>query len=237
MKCTNCAAEMTAMRLEAHLTPPVEIDVCKACQAFWFDKYEDLKISAASTLKLMKFIGENSSPATAPMAEALHCPRCASRLLLTHDLQRTTKFTYWRCGNEHGRFIGFLDFLREKNFIRTLSPKEINELREKIQTVNCANCGAAINLATDSLCAHCGSPLSVLDMNQPQRMLNQLQQAAEPRPIDPALPVELERVKRHMENILGSPGSGSDWLGDVSSSSLVHAGLSALARWLTNSGI
>jgi len=227
---------MMAMTLEAHYTAPVEIDVCKTCQTFWFDKYEDLKISAASTLKLIKFIGENSSPARMRVAEALHCPRCTSRLVLTHDLQRTTKFTYWRCGNEHGRFIGFLDFLREKNFIRTLSPKEINELREKIQTVNCANCGAAISLATDSLCAHCGSPVSILDLNQPQQMLNQLKQAAEPRPIDPALPLKLERVKLQTEKLF-APGSDSDWLSDVSSSSLVHAGLSALARWLTNSGI
>ena len=237
MKCTNCSAEMTAMTLEAHLTAPVEIDVCKTCQAFWFDKYEDLKISAASTLKLMKFIGENSSPAGAAMAAVLRCPRCGSRLLLTHDLQRTTKFTYWRCGDEHGRFIGFLDFLREKNFIRTLSPAEINELRRKIQTVNCSNCGAAISLATDSACAHCGSPISILDMKQPQQMLNQLRQAAEPRPIDPALPLELERAKRETESLFGPPGSDADWLGDVTSSSLVHAGLSALARWLNRSGI
>ena len=55
MNCPNCAAEMTAMTLEAHLTAPVTLDVCKACQAFWFDKYESLKLAAASTLKLMKF--------------------------------------------------------------------------------------------------------------------------------------------------------------------------------------
>src|SRR2546425_12797832 len=217
MKCTNCSAEMTAMTLEAHLTAPVEIDVCKTCQAFWFDKYEDLKLSAGSTLKLMKLIGENSSSASAPVTDQLRCPRCASRLLLTHDLQRTTKFTYWRCGSEHGRFIGFLDFLREKNFIRTLSPTEINELRGKIQTVNCSNCGAAINLATDSTCAHCGSPISILDMKQPQLMLNELKRAAEPRPIDPILPLELERVKRETEHWFGPTEPTPDWLGQIRS--------------------
>ena len=237
MKCSNCSAEMTSMTVEAHLTAPLTIEVCMPCQAFWFDKYEDLKISAASTLRLMKLIGENSSPSGTPLAEMLHCPRCGSRLLLTHDLQGTTKFSYWRCGDEHGRFIGFLDFLREKKFIRTLSPKEINELRQKIQTVNCSNCGASINLATDSICAHCGSPISILDMKQPQLMLHQLQQAAEPRPIDPALPLELESARRETEHLFGPTEAGSDWLSDASASNLVHAGLTAFARWLTKSGI
>ena len=139
MNCPNCAAEMTAMRLEAHLTAPVTLDVCKACQAFWFDKYESLKLAASSTLKLLKFIGESSSTAKAPLSDVLKCPQCGARLRMTHDMQRTTKFSYWNCGNEHGRFIGYLDFLREKNFIRPLSPKEIADLRQKIQNVNCSN--------------------------------------------------------------------------------------------------
>jgi len=59
---------MTSMTVEAHLTAPFTIEVCTPCQAFWFDKYEDLKISAASTLKLIQFIGENSSTARMPPA-------------------------------------------------------------------------------------------------------------------------------------------------------------------------
>ena len=227
MNCPNCAAEMTAMTLEAHLAPPVTIDVCKACQAFWFDKYESLKLAASSTLKLLKFIGESSSTAKAPLSDVLNCPRCGAHLRMTHDMQRTTKFSYWNCGNEHGRFIGYLDFLREKNFIRPLSPKEIADLRQKIQNVNCSNCGAAIDLATGSVCAHCGSPISILDMNQPQQMLNELKQAAEPRAIDPMLQADLELAQGHVEHLFK----------DDSSPSLVHAGLSAFAEWLAKSGV
>src|SRR6266700_2779159 len=215
MKCSNCSAEMTGMKMEAHLSAPVEIDLCTACQSFWFDKYEDMKLSSGSTLKLMKLIGENSSPQKHPYANILPCPRCSSHLVFTHDLQGNTRFSYWRCANEHGRFIGFLDFLREKSFIRALSAKEINELRQKIQTVNCSNCGASINLATDSICAHCGSAISILDMEQPQKMLNELKRAAEPRPIDPILPLELERVKRETEHWFGPTEPTPDWLGQI----------------------
>ncbi len=218
MNCPNCSAEMNAMTLEAHLSAPVEIDMCSPCQSFWFDKYEDMKLSTGSTLKLIKLIGENSSPSAAPYANVLPCPRCRSHLVFTHDLQRSTKFSYWRCANEHGRFIGFLDFLREKSFVRAVSAQEISELKEKIQTVNCANCGGAINLGTDSVCAHCGSPISILDVKQPQQWVNELKRAPEPLAFDPSL-------------FKVAPTD------DDSPASLVHTGLIAFAQWLTKSGI
>jgi Zn-finger nucleic acid-binding protein len=211
MKCSNCSAEMAAMTMEAHLSAPVAIDLCTPCQSFWFDKYEDMKLSPGSTLKLMKLIGENPSQKRAPYANVLPCPRCNSQLIYTHDLQGNTRFSYWRCPNEHGRFIGFLDFLREKAFIRALSAKEINELREKVQTVNCGNCGAAINLATDTVCAHCGSPISILDLKQPQQWVTELNQAPEPMKFDPAL-------------FKGEPDQP-------------HPVLNAFAQWLTKSGV
>src|SRR2546428_776736 len=183
MNCPNCATEMATMTLDAHLSAPVAIDLCTACQAFWFDKYESLKLSAASTLKLLKFIGEHSSSGKPSLSQLLRCPRCASQLKLTNDLQRSTRFSYWRCTNEHGRFISFFDFLREKNFIRTLTAHEIEDLRKNIQTVNCSNCGGPIDLVSASVCTHCGSPLSILDMKQPQQLLAQLKETAEPRPI------------------------------------------------------
>jgi len=225
------------MKLAGHASMPIEIDVCTACQAFWFDKYESLKLSPASTLKLMKLIGENSSPPKKLAEESLECPRCSSRLLPTNDLQRSTRFHYWRCGNDHGRFIRFFEFLREKNFIRQLSAKEIAELRENVQVVACSNCGAPIDLADASACAHCGSPISMLDMKQSHQMLAELQRAAEPRPIDPALPLELARVKRDVEAAFGPDNSDADWWNDAASSGLVKAGLGAIARWLTKSGL
>jgi hypothetical protein len=209
---------MDAMTMEAHLSAPVEIDMCTPCQSFWFDKWEDMKLSPGSTLKLLKLIGESSSPRSAPYANVLPCPRCRSHLVFTHDLQGNTRFSYWRCVNEHGRFIGYLDFLREKSFIRTMSAQEINELRQKIQTVNCANCGAAINLAADSACKHCGSPISILDVKKPQQWVSELKQAPEPLKFDPAL-------------------FKVDPANDDSSLSLVHAGLSAFARWLSSRGL
>jgi len=243
MNCPNCAGAMTNMALDAYMGASVDIDLCTACQAFWFDKYESLKLSPASTLKLMKLIGECSAkgrPAFSSfssLSSRLQCPRCDTDLLETHDLQRNTRFSYRRCENEHGRFISFFDFLKEKNFIRALSAQQIADLRKKIQIVNCSNCGAPIDLTTAAACAHCGSPISMLDMDQPQQLLNQLKQAAEPRSIDPTLPLELAHAKRHVDGLFGLHEPDADWWADASSSGLVEAGLSAVARWLTKSGL
>jgi hypothetical protein len=228
---------MAAMTLDGHEGTVVAIDVCTGCQTIWFDRYESLRLSPGSTLKLFQLIGERSASGKTPLQKVLRCPRCASRLLPAKDRQRNTPFQYWRCDREHGRFITFFDFLREKNFIRPLSAQQIAELRQNVQIVNCSNCGAPIDLKIDSTCRHCGSPISMLDMKQAHEMVAHLQQAAQPRPIDPSLPLELARARREVEASFASLESGAEWWHDVSSSGLVEAGLSAVARWLKKSGV
>ena len=225
------------MALDDRMRMPVDIDVCAACHAFWFDKYESLKLSPGSVLRLMKFIGENAAGGKTPFSESMACPRCAGKLRLTRDLQRSTRFTYFRCPNEHGRFIRFFEFLREKDFIRPLTPQQIEQLRQTVQTVNCSSCGAAVDLATGSVCAHCGSPLSMLDMKQSQQILDQLQKAAEPKPIDPTLPLKLAMARSEIERLAGPDGNDDLWSDLGAASGLVEAGLSAVARWLNKSGL
>jgi hypothetical protein len=218
---------MTAMTIDGHQGRPVAIDLCVTCQAFWFDKYESLQLAPASTLRLLKIIGERTSPGPTEFAAA-RCPRCSEPLRLTQDMQRNTRFSYFRCASDHGRFIRFFEFLREKNFIRPLSPQQLEELRHEIQIVNCSSCGAPIDLAVGSICAHCKSPVSMLDMKQPETLLAQLREAAEPKPIDPALPLELARAKRDVEALFPRKEEPAD---------LVHACLNSVARWLKNSGL
>jgi DNA-directed RNA polymerase subunit RPC12/RpoP len=169
---------MSRLPLEGKIGAPVEIDLCRACRAMWFDPYEDLRLAPAATLKVFEIISEPSAAAAMPLTGTLRCPRCQGRLLLTHDLQRTTPFQYWRCDAGHGRLMTYIDFLREKDFIRPLTPQQLDELKKNVQTINCSNCGAAIDLAKDSVCAHCGSAISMLDMQQMARMIGHLQAAA-----------------------------------------------------------
>jgi Transcription factor zinc-finger len=178
MICPSCAGDMTSLELGARSGSKLDIDLCPACRAIWFDRYEDLQMSPAGTLKVFGIISEQSGASPTPLTGALRCPRCQGRLLLTHDIQRATQFRYWRCDAGHGRLMAYIDFLREKDFVRPLTPQQLDELRQNVQTINCSNCGAAIDLAKDSVCAHCGSAVSMLDLQQMTRTISHLQAAA-----------------------------------------------------------
>ena len=166
-------------------------------------------------------------------ADAGKCPRCRGRLRKTHDMQRATRFEYFKCPNGHGRLTTFFDFLKEKDFIRPLTPQQIAELRRNMQVVNCSNCGAPIDLAKTTACTHCGSALSMLDMKQAEALVEQLRDADRSgKPVDPALPLHLARARREVDEAFRGVPDTETWFGDAASSDLVTAGLSALARWL-----
>jgi len=219
---------------DGHLGRSVVMDICHACQSFWFDTRESVALTPGATLALFRIIGEKLARPQHSDGELGKCPRCKGRLRRTRDMQRATKFEYLNCPNGHGRLITFFDFLREKDFIRPLTPQQIAELRQSVGTVNCSNCGGPVDLTKGAACSHCASPLSMLDMKQTERLVVQLQKAEDRAsgPVDPTLPIELERVRRETERAFDAFPNDPIWLGDVPSAGLVGAGLMALARWL-----
>jgi hypothetical protein len=236
MKCSNCGAQMTDWKLAGRLGKQFTIDVCTPCQAFWFDRHEDLGLAPASTLELMKYIGEHSSAPKAPFADRLMCPRCGSGLTLAHNMARNVRFVYWQCASQHGHFISFFDFLKEKNFIRPLSPAEIERLRETVQQVHCSNCGASVNLQGNSACPYCHSPISILDLKEQQQMLAQLKQAADAstKPLDPELPLKLAMAKAEASQYPFFIEHDSQiWADSALTLDLVVSGLRAVARWFS----
>lgn len=230
---------MEEASFDAHLGRRVQIDICHACQSFWFDAYESATLTPGATLSLFRIIGEKIARPRRTNADLAKCPRCKGRLRRTHDMQRATKFEYLSCPNAHGRLTTFFDFLREKDFVRPLTPLQIEELRRNVQSVNCANCGASVDVTVGAASAHCGSPLSMLDLKQAERLVAQLQKAEDRahQPIDPTLPIELERVRRQTERTFAGFRDDDLWTSVVSSSgadlNLVTAGLSLVSRWLS----
>ena len=234
MQCPRCQAAMESCALDGRTGEAIVTDICHACQAFWFDAHESPRLSPGSTLALFSVIGARAArPSAFTDGDVAKCPRCSGRLRLTHDRQRNTAFAYLRCPNGHGRLTTFFDFLREKDFVKPLSARQITELGQRLPAVNCSNCGAAVNLAAGGACTHCGSPLSTLDLPHAEELLSQLRHADEKdaRPIDPALPLRLAQARREVEQAFASERNSS-WTSDAASLGLVGAGLAALSRWL-----
>jgi Zn-finger nucleic acid-binding protein len=230
MICPGCGAAMTALTLDGHMGTQVEIDLCPVCQVIWFDKQESLRLAPSGTLRLFHVIAERRQASPSPLKPSMKCPRCGLSLLMTHDRQRNTPFAYWRCPREHGRLTTFFDFLREKDFVRPLSPAQLAELRASVQTINCSNCGGPIDLVHASACAHCGTAISMLDVPQIGRMVEQLRNASADQPtLDPTLPLRLELEKQHVETLFATLRAGRETAD--APFGLVELGLRALSHW------
>lgn len=223
---------MTSHTVAGQLGRSVTVDLCDPCQAIWFDPRESLQLTPGATLMLFRLIGEHVAKPHALASDTAKCPRCQSRLRRTQDMQRSTRFEYLRCPHDHGRLTTFFDFLKEKDFIRPLTPAQIAELRQNIQVVNCSNCGAPIDLAKRTDCEHCGSALSMLDMKQAEALVTRLREADRAdKTVDPALPLELARARRDADEAFKGLPQDMLW-GENQSFGLVGAGLASLARWL-----
>jgi hypothetical protein len=171
---------MTALSFERRLGGQSTVDFCFACQLIWFDPGESTSLSPGAVLEIFKALDEHRSDARTAPTGLLDCPRCQARLELTQDLQHTTRFSYLRCPFGHGRLSPFLQFLREKNFIRPVSGAELAALKAKVKSVNCSNCGAPVDLEHEIACSYCHTPISILDPQAVADTVRELQ-AAETR--------------------------------------------------------
>ncbi len=165
---------MEALSLQSHIGQPLMIDVCWPCHMIWFDHLESTSLSPGSVIELFKRIHAVRDGSRNLVRLQTKCPVCSSGLHNTSDIAKGGRFAYSRCGNGHGRLIAFTQFLREKNFIRSLQPNEIVALSVKVKQIRCSSCGGSINLEKDKACAHCGSSISVLDSNAVDKALANL---------------------------------------------------------------
>jgi len=215
---------MLSLDFERNPTGRISLDFCFACQVIWFDTLESLQLTPRGVLEVFTAMHVRRDPGRNPLPALLSCPRCQSRLALIHDLQHTTHFTYFRCPFGHGRLTPFFQFLLEKNFVRPITGAELAELKAKVQTIQCSNCGAPLDLAHDAACKYCGSPISILDPEAVTKAVRELG-AAQQR----THTVDFDRLAEAL-TMRPPPGSTdqSPIVGD-----LVGAGMILLASVLT----
>ncbi len=217
----------------------VTVDICHQCAALWFDKLEDLALTPGAVLRLFVVMNDNQPTQRNPLGDKLACPYCRARLQLTKDMQRTTRFQYWRCPAEHGHFITFFEFLREKNFVRPLSAQEVEQLKQNVRTVTCSSCGAPVDLNTGAVCPYCRAPLSMLDAKQVDTVVQELKREEATREelerqaaLDPTLPMRLLQDRMTVDRDLGRLGEAPFSFEFSGKGGLVEAGVAALVALL-----
>lgn len=232
MTCPNCAAAMDPMPMRDHYGREITIDLCRPCHGIWFDGAELLRLGPESTLDLFRVIaGVNGAPR--PVRPSMSCPRCHASLARGTDRARDTTFHFARCPRGHGRFITFFQFLRARQFVRTLNAPEIDELRRRVRQVNCSNCGAAVDIDRGAVCAYCHTPISMIDPDQMSRTVEALDAAVLRRgTLDPTLPLRLAQERLRVERAFAGAYTNAfqDLVGSDRGDDLVRISLRALAR-------
>lgn len=231
--CPNCRHALEAVSIPG-LYRALTIDVCAACQGFWFDENESLQLSPEGSLALFQLVHERHARRQHALNDRLACPRCDLRLSLVVDKQRDTRFQYYRCARGHGRFMTFFHFLRARNFVRNLSPREMAQLRASVRQVNCSNCGAPVHLDRDVACTYCRAPVSMLDPEQVRKALADLEAAAARRSApDAALPLTLMMERLQAERVFQeAQREGAGRGARAGQDGLVEVGLGSLVEWL-----
>jgi uncharacterized protein YbaR (Trm112 family) len=220
---------MTAQVLDGHYGRQVALDLCHGCSVLWFDGLESLALAPGAILRLFVAIHEQRPTGRSPLPDTLACPGCHRRLVRTSDMQRHTRFSYWRCPADDGRLMTFFDFLREKNFVRPLDAHELAELRTRVQTLTCSSCGAPVDIVAGSACAYCRAPLSLLDAKQVESVVRELKQAEESsHTVPPDLPLRLLRDRQHVDHVFDGIDEKPRWAEVGDSFSLIEDGLSQL---------
>ena len=218
-RCPGCGASMGSLALEQTPHGEVVVDLCVRCHALWFDAFESVRLTPAATLALFEAVRVAAEPVRAEQ-KSLACPRCRAGLVETRDLRHTTRFVYWRCPRGHGRFTPFVQFLREKDLLRPLAPRDIERLKVHVRSIRCTGCGAPVDLSRDARCPYCAGPIEAFDVGAATATVRALEErTASPARID---------VDGLADALLGA---GASRRRAESPLDLVETGLEVLASW------
>ena len=219
-RCPGCSAPMAPIVLEQTPHGEVVVDLCVRCHALWFDAFESVRLTPAATLALFEAVHVAAEPVRAEQ-KSLACPRCRAGLVETRDLRHTTRFVYWRCPRGHGRFTPFVQFLREKDLLRPLAPRDLERLKVHVRSIRCTGCGAPVDLSRDARCPYCAGPIEAFDVGAAAATVRALEErTASPARID---------VDGLADALLGA---GASRRRAGSPLDLVETGLQVLASWL-----
>jgi hypothetical protein len=167
---------MSRREFDGRLATRVELEICLDCHSIWFDALESTRLTPGAIIELFRLIHDERNRPFRPLGDAMRCPACRGTLQFTHDIERSGPVTYYRCVAGHGRLTTYMQFLREKSFVRSPSKEELDRLRSLVRQVRCSSCGGPVDLVRDAACPYCHAPIAILDPDAVRDTLAQLQQ-------------------------------------------------------------
>jgi DNA-directed RNA polymerase subunit RPC12/RpoP len=205
MNCPNCAATTDSRALDGVYGAPISVDLCFLCKVLWLDKTESVLLSPHGTLDLFRVLLEHNEGPRQSLSQRLGCPRCQRRLSLSQDIGKAGRFSYYSCPAGHGRLTPFSEFLKEKQFVRALSPGEQQRFAADVKSVQCSSCGAPVDLTKGFECQHCGAPITVLDHDAVEKTIRELEDADAHRAAEPDQKEMRARALAAMEAVRTDP--------------------------------
>jgi transcription elongation factor Elf1 len=232
--CPNCRQPMQTQALQQNYSGTERVEICFPCAGIWFDHLASVQLAPAAVIELFKEISSNRAAAQ-PVANQLTCPRCGDALELSFDLAKSGRFSYFRCLRGDGRFTPFFQFLREKQFVRSLTPAEIQRVRSQVREIKCSQCGAPIDLENSTQCQYCHAPVSFLDPDAVEKALHTWSDAENRRRKlgDALLQIQLPHADQTAEAPLGHLLAGASQQGTTAAGvglDLIATGMRAIGR-------
>jgi hypothetical protein len=244
MKCPSCRQDMVVEAIPREHHGEIILDICYHCHVIWFDQFESTALPPAGVMSLFRKLHNHDTDSRLPLADRMNCVRCAKPLSLAQDMVKAGRITYHRCPEGHGRLTSFVQFLREKQFIRTLTAPELTQLKVTVKQVKCSSCGGPVDLTKDSACGYCRSPIAVLGADAVEKALAKLSAADATRgQVNPeklaALQKEDDKRRKELARISGTGGTQtgmwqqSSSSGGIDTVDLVAGGIAILVALLS----
>lgn len=184
--CGGCGHAMTPLALEGHYASQVHIDLCARCHWVWFDALESVRLSGLGWVQLLRHMLA-ATRVGGVQPQNLACVHCASTLKPVRNLSRFGRSAAMECPKGHGQYQNFSLLLAERGLLRPLNTRDWRSLQAEGHELECLNCGAGIELDGAEArspavelggvrpevaptqtpvppCAHCDSPLAMLDL-------------------------------------------------------------------------
>lgn len=141
MRCPNCSANFSRVKLFSHYDAPLYVEQCSQCGGIWFDEDEAWRVRHGEG-KRVESIDSGKLAEKVPIHKSMDCPKHHSKLVRYADASFPDEIKIEQCPLcsglwfNRGAFTVFQDFREARKKERMKPDKKMDEqLAKKIETL------------------------------------------------------------------------------------------------------